>query len=235
MSKAYDRMECEFLQNMMIHLGFNNEWVGKIMACARSVNYHLVQKGEKIGSIKSSRGLCQGEPLSHLLFILCDEGLSNSIQALERQGRIPVLCRRQLLLLQRRYDEAQQVIKTYLLQYEKVLGQMINFHKSSITFSSNVPGQTKQLINNLLAVPPKVANGKHLGLPYQGGRNKKETFAYIKERISSRLRDWDKRLLSRAGKEILLKSIIQAIPSYVMSVFLLPSTFCVEIEIMNSF
>ena len=57
-----------------------------------------------------------------------------------------------------------------------------------------------------------------------------------KERVCSRLCDFDKRLLSRAGKEILLKSIIQTIPSYVMSVFLLPTTFCAQIEIMmNSF
>ena len=47
---------------------------------------------------------------------------------------------------------------------------------------------------------------------------------------------WNKRFLSRAGKEVLLKSIIQAIPSYVMSVFLLPTTMCEEIErMMNAF
>lgn len=38
------------------------------------------------------------------------------------------------------------------------------------------------------------------------------------------------------GKEILLKSVIQVVPSYVMSVFLLPISLCEEIErMMNSF
>ena len=62
------------------------------------------------------------------------------------------------------------------------------------------------------------------------GRNKKTAFNYIKERICHRLRDWNKRALSRAGKEVLLKSIIQAILSYVMSVFLLAVTFCEDVE-----
>ena len=47
-----------------------------------------------------------------------------------------------------------------------------------------------------------------------------------------------KNLYPNQGKEILLKSIIQAIPSYVMSVFmlLLPTTLCADIEkMLNSF
>ena len=43
-------------------------------------------------------------------------------------------------------------------------------------------------------------------------------------------------MLSKAGKEILLKTVVQAIPMYVMSVFLLPISLCTELErMMNSF
>lgn len=42
--------------------------------------------------------------------------------------------------------------------------------------------------------------------------------------------------MSRGGKEILLKSVIQSIPSYVASVFLLPNRLCKEMEVlMNRF
>ena len=113
---------------------------------------------------------------------------------------------------------------------------MINFSKSSIAFGSNVPEQVKIEINNLLAVPPEAPYGKYLGLPSIVGRNKKATYGYVKERICNRLNGWNKKMLSRAGKEVLFKSIIQAISTFVISVFLLPSTLCDEIEkMMNSF
>ena len=51
MSKAYNHMEWEFLENMTIRLGFHSEWIGKIMTC---VSYQVVQKGEKLGPIKPS-------------------------------------------------------------------------------------------------------------------------------------------------------------------------------------
>jgi hypothetical protein len=38
------------------------------------------------------------------------------------------------------------------------------------------------------------------------------------------------KFLSQAGKEIFLKAVIQAIPTYSMSVFLLPKTLCQEIN-----
>jgi hypothetical protein len=39
-----------------------------------------------------------------------------------------------------------------------------------------------------------------------------------------KIRGWSDHPLSRAGKEIMLKSVIQAIPLYVMSCFRLPAT-----------
>lgn len=61
-------------------------------------------------------------------------------------------------------------------------------------------------------------------------------FSYIKDKIWNRLQSWKGKTISRAGKEILIKSVIQAIPSYVSSIFLLPISLCEEIErLMNKF
>jgi len=46
------------------------------------------------------------------------------------------------------------------------------------------------------------------------------------------LNDWKSKSLSQAGKEILLKAVIQAIPTYSMSVFLLPKVLCKDINAM---
>jgi hypothetical protein len=55
-------------------------------------------------------------------------------------------------------------------------------------------------------------------------------FNNIKGRIWRRMNGWKEKFISHAGKEILLKSVLQAIPTYTMSVFQLPKTLCWEIN-----
>lgn len=78
--------------------------------------------------------------------------------------------------------------------------------------------------------------GKYSGLPMSVGRNKKEVFSYIEAKMKHRLCGWNKKILSRAGKEIHLKSVAQALPTYSMSIYFLPVSFCERLErMMNKF
>jgi len=65
---------------------------------------------------------------------------------------------------------------------------------------------------------------RYLGLPALIGRSRVSSFNFIKGRIWTKLNGWKEKLLTDAGKEILLKTVIQAIPIYTMSVFRLPKT-----------
>ena len=64
------------------------------------------------------------------------------------------------------------------------------------------------------------------------GKGKKESFNYRKEKIWQKLQGWEGYLLSQAGREVLLKSIIQAIPTFTMGCFKLPLGLCNDIEAM---
>ena len=64
------------------------------------------------------------------------------------------------------------------------------------------------------------------------GRGKKASFAFIKERVWSKLKGWKEKLLSQAGREVLIKAVIQVLPTFAMSYFKLPFTLCHEIEVM---
>lgn len=66
----------------------------------------------------------------------------------------------------------------------------------------------------------------YLGLPTFVGKNKKQTFSYIKERVLNRLCGWKGKFLSSAGQELLIKVVTQALLAYAMNCFLLPRTFC---------
>lgn len=67
-------------------------------------------------------------------------------------------------------------------------------------------------------------------------RKKKTIFGYLRECIWKKINSWSVKCLSKAGREVLVKAVAQAIPTYAMSVYLLPSTLSVELEcMMNSF
>ncbi|XP_035547377.1 uncharacterized mitochondrial protein AtMg00310-like [Juglans regia] len=65
---------------------------------------------------------------------------------------------------------------------------------------------------------------KYLGLPSCVGRNKLASFRPVLDSIRNRMQNWKVKFISNAGKEVLLKSIVQAIPTYCMSIFKLPKT-----------
>lgn len=78
----------------------------------------------------------------------------------------------------------------------------------------------------ILGVQSSRFEAKYLGLPVPEGRMKDGKFQTIKEKISKRGSDWAEKYLSCGGKEVLIKSVIQAILTYTMSVFKLSATLC---------
>ena len=62
------------------------------------------------------------------------------------------------------------------------------------------------------------------------GWAKYHTFSNLKDRVWKKLQDWKRSLLSMAGKEILIKVVAQAIPTYTMGVFQLLGKLCDELN-----
>lgn len=57
MSKAYDRIEWGYLENMMKATGFAEEWVKLFMMCVTTVQYEVVFNNDLLGPIVLQRGL----------------------------------------------------------------------------------------------------------------------------------------------------------------------------------
>lgn len=60
MSKAYDKIEQKILESMLVKMGFNNRWIGLIMASMSSVSYSIMVNGQSQPSFQPTRGLMQG-------------------------------------------------------------------------------------------------------------------------------------------------------------------------------
>lgn len=65
------------------------------------------------------------------------------------------------------------------------------------------------------------ANSTYLGLPNMLGRNKSAVLGYLTDKACAQINSWDGKFISRSGKELLIKSVAQALPTYAMNVFLL--------------
>ena len=101
--------------------------------------------------------------------------------------------------------------------------------KSGLIFGKRVPTEKREQICKILNIQSWEAPGKHLSLPAQWGHSKKSTLSWIKDAIWGEFDGWKEKLLNQAGKQVLIKAVIQAIPGYAMSVLSFPKGFCENI------
>ena len=127
-------------------------------------------------------------------------------------------------------------LKKILDDYCSASGQRVSEAKSSIYFSPNTKVDDKVEVCQILNIMTESLSDKYLGLPSMVGLDKSDSFGYLLERIIKRLANWNEKILSLGGKEILLKAIIQSIPVYAMGVFQIPKKLCKEMtDAMSSF
>lgn len=121
-------------------------------------------------------------------------------------------------------------VMTLLNVFEQASGQKINVDKSSVFFSSNTQQHLKTELCHKLGFKEASDHIHYLGLPNFVGRKKSAIFGFIKDKMQNRTSGWEKKLISQGGKEILLKTAAQSLPSHAMSVFLMPMEVCNQLE-----
>ncbi|KAK9984588.1 hypothetical protein SO802_034113 [Lithocarpus litseifolius] len=153
--------------------------------------------------------ICRGGPkLSHLFF--ADDSL--------------IFCKASIA----KCESLQRVLEVY----EQASGQQLNRAKTSLFFSGKTPKEIQDEIKRRFGAQVLKQHEKYLGLPSLVGRNKRSTFNDIKEKLGRKLSGWKEKMLSKAGKEVLIKDVALAIPTYTMSCFKLLDSLYEELTTM---
>lgn len=222
----------------MDRMRFDSRWVSLVLKCVSTVSY-AVSINSKMGKFfQPSKGLRQGGPLSPFLFLLCSEGLSSLMRLVVQENRIQgakasrrgsiishLLFVDDCMLFGEASDDGVRVLKEILQEYEICSSQCVNYEKSTVMYSSNTPEVRRTMLSNLLRVRYSNNLEKYLGLPNMVGRRKRVAFQNFTDRFKKQMARWNMKFLLQRGKEVYIKSVLQAILTYSMACFLLSKSF----------
>jgi hypothetical protein len=143
--KAYDRVNWDFLGEVLRRKGFNEGFIHRILHLVMGGQTAISINGEVCPYFRNKRGVRQGDPLSPLLFNFIGEALSRILSVASRAGHIYGVVPHLLdggishlqyaddtLILIQNSDEDITNLKFLLMCFEDMSGLKINYHKSEV-------------------------------------------------------------------------------------------------------
>lgn len=88
MSKAFDRIEWNFLIAILRKLGFHEDWCTMIYECIYTISYFVFLNGSPSKVFYPTRGLRHGDPLSPYLFIICMDWFFRMLLKVEQDNSL---------------------------------------------------------------------------------------------------------------------------------------------------
>lgn len=228
LEKAYDFLHWDYIKHCLAQFGFANNWIDLIMECITSVQFSLLINGKPQPPFKPLRGLRQGDPLSPYIFILCMEPLIRKLNMLASNTRNQVgilsspcgirvsnlmFADDCLIFSKANTTAARHILKT-LDSFSKASGEQINYHKSTIYFSNNVPNACRFNLSCILSIQHKATIGKYLGIHnvvfWKDSINTNDLIL----KMQNKLAGWKANTLS-----CVLKANFTGMPNHVLSCF----------------
>lgn len=196
---------------------------------------HKIQL-QKTPYFKPTRGLLQENPLSPLLFIICMQSFSALIQVAEQKHWwvtafksrriLPIshlIFAYDIIVFSKASPRGLQDISTLLSLFQQATGKEINLSKSQLIFNAFASQQFKN--NSALGAPEASRDTLYLGLPIPLGRRKLHLFIFLLQRVKKKKTEgWTERSVTRAGKLVMIKFVIQSLPIHIMSCIRIPSS-----------
>ncbi|WCJ37950.1 Retrovirus-related Pol polyprotein from type-1 retrotransposable element R2 [Euphorbia peplus] len=234
LQKAYDTIDWDFLEEILLQFGFPNKFITWIMVCLRNSCYSIVLNGGLSSFFPGAHGVRQGDPMSPLLFVLCMEYLSRLLKLWSSHGfkfhkgctqlRLNHLCFAHDLFLFSKGDVSSVTLLIECLQdFSSVSGLKVNFSKSNVFVSSGVPSPTKTAILDVTGFQEGFFPIKYLGMPLLSTKLSKQDCSAMVDKVTKRIDSWGARNLSYAGRLQLITAVLRSLTVYWASIFVLPA------------
>ncbi|KAL4322009.1 hypothetical protein AHAS_Ahas14G0167600 [Arachis hypogaea] len=198
--KAYDRVKWCFVDTVLEKLGFGRTWRSWVRECVTSASISILVDGSPSKPFNMPRGLRQRDPLSPFLFVLVVDVLNRMIGEALRNGRIsPLLVGRDNIELSHLQFADDTILfcppeEETVRNYKRLLRCFEMMSGLSINFEKS----------NLISV------------------NCSQEWLVL-DKVEEKLSLWKAKVLSEAGKLVLIKSVINSLPIYYLSLYKMPN------------
>jgi len=224
LSKAYDRVNCTFLQFLLIKIGMPLEMAEWIVGCIKSTSFAVLINDSPSNFFLPTRGLRHGYPLSPFLFLLVAESLSGSIHNAMEERRIKgVRIDNQIELTHVLFvDDVLMFgegtlgnLVEVLDNYQSATGMEINLEKSKLSHNKvqeELLTQAKEIIP--ISTTPLLEGFKYAGFQLKPNAYSCKDWEWLYKKIENRVSMWTNIFLSRERHLVLLKAVLQSILVY---------------------
>jgi hypothetical protein len=239
LEKAYDHVNWDFLLYMLRMCGFEGKWCSWIAHCISFVRFSILVNGSPNGFFSSSRGLRQGDPSSHLLFVFVMEALSRMISVAVNGGLLEgftvgntsvshLLFADDTLIFCSACPAQLSHLRSLFLLFEAVSRLKVNLAKSKLIPVGNI--ELVGRLAGILRCGVSTLPVKYLGLPLRASYKAKHICDGVIEKIEHRLASWKMIYMSKGSRVTLIKSALANLPTYYTSLFHLPASVanCIE-------
>ncbi|KAM0878677.1 hypothetical protein ACQ4PT_034721 [Festuca glaucescens] len=240
LSRAFDSLSWAFLFEVLRQLGFGTLFLKWISLLLSTASIRIVVNGVPGKAIKMVRGLRQGNPTSPQLFVIAMEVLTLLVVKYAERGlltNLPTCTLKQRISIYA--DDVAMFVKpevhdlvavrTIFHMFGDASGLRVNYNKTSAT---DIRGDAhdKMRVKHVLQCEIGEFPCKYLGLHLSTRELTKAQWQPVLDQVIASLPAWQRGLLARSGRLVLIKAVVMARPIHQLLVADAPAWLLEEIN-----